>query len=261
MWIHLKNEEARATLNLNFTVFFSITGLEHKKALKQIVYFYGCSVKDIDDWFKIAIEEFHEDEVRCDIANGIPKLDKLIHNYEYFKKTYITSELTTPIVKRIYKYEPKFNYSDSLDKCIMQYDNNTIILADSMLFLMYDSIFNVSAKEQYAIEDKQLMIDIASNIREAPIASGYIHIKPFNKLKDIADVGYLQVDDCFFDIKPALQFLDTKSKVLISSNIDFEGMPKNVIMLMQRNLVESVRILLSSISFEDAYNIMTVKID
>lgn len=256
MWIHLKNEKEKATLNLNFTLFFSVAGLDHKKALKQIINFYGCSIDEVSLWFETAIEEFHEGNVRCNIAKGIPKLDKLEANYEYFKKTFISTDKSAPIIRKIYEHKPKFSFTDSLDKAILQYDNTTVVMIDSMIMLIYNNIYGATVKEQYNSEDKLPIRNAISDIIEDIAESKTIDTVPFKKVKNIANAGYIQIENCYFDVQSVIKLLDSRMNILIGFNPS-----RKTMILTQRNLTESRKIILKNILFDTTEDIaMVVKL-
>ena len=246
MWIHLKNDKERATLNMNVAVFFGLHGLQHKEALKQIINFYGCSVEEVSTWFETSIEEFNNKEVEYSGSyTGIPRLSELMRNYEYFKKTYLPKEKLSYVEKKINSYKSKFGFMNTLDKLVIQQDRNTVIMADSLIFFIYHSIEEISVKENYGTGDLSYFKNLSSEIIVDSTKGESRGTMSFNELKNIACTGYIQIGNSYFDVAPVIKLLDKKEIIDVTYNDNIGRWSRKALIFTQNNFIESTTVILN----------------
>lgn len=247
MWVKLKNEKETAFMNINFTVFFSVKGLQHKEALKQMINSFGCSIEDVTSWFETAINEFNTKKVDF-VLCGSPTLPELMKNYEYFKKTYLPKEKINPMVKKINAYKPKFGVTSMLKKLVIQHDPNTIVMVDSSICLIYNKVGGVSIEEQYGTGNLSYFKNAVSKLVNDSTIGEIREDVSLNELKNIASTGFIQIGDSFFDVTPVTKFLNNKEKITVTFNKTFGVKSQPAMIFTQKNFIESTTIVLSAIS-------------
>ena len=253
MWIHLRNEEKEAELNLNFTLFFSVKGMDYKNILKQIIEFYNCSTEEVDDWFKAAFDDFEAVKHDPHMSAYRNKLDKSIlqKNYEYFKKTYLPKEKTEKtkidiILKKINDYKVPKN--KPAGKVVVQQDDNTVVMSDGSLALIYNNMDDIFVEEQFGnLNNIDYAKKIVSTLVDNSKKGNYLGTIKFIDIKNISITGYVKYEGYIFDMKPLVKLLDKKETIEVSFNREFSR-SSCALILTQRNFVESTTIAILAVN-------------
>lgn len=252
--VNLENKEKRASLNLNFTAFFSVKGTDYRTMLKQMIDFYGCSIEEVNSWFEEALNNYEQGKVLVKNSSR----ETLEKNYEYFKKTYLKDKVTSKssIISKIenFKYTSLDNAKDTLKK-LYKLEDDLILMNTDKVILIYKGLGNIDIGVEKLKDDTIFKRD-ADNLVELVTTAKYLGTYQGRELKKISNVAYLEHNDKFFDIKCAFSIFDSKA------DIDVLWMDKlryvsDLLILKQTNASGTITMVISKSSVEDTGDVAT----